>query len=76
MIALLPGFMSSGETVPQQLMVFLGVILPSEFLSMSLYASGGSGLRRLLSSEKHLAMLNKIAAALMVLVAMLVLVKI
>jgi threonine/homoserine/homoserine lactone efflux protein len=57
-------------------MVFLGVILPSEFLSMSLYASGGSGLRRLLTSEKHLAMLNKLAAGLMVLVALLVLVKI
>ena len=76
MIALLPGFMSSDTAVPQQLMVFLGVILPSEFLSMSLYASGGSGLRRLLTSEKHLAMLNKLAAVLMVLVALLVLVKI
>ena len=76
MIALLPGFMSSDTAVPQQLMVFLGVILPSEFLSMSLYASGGSGLRRLLTSEKHLAMLNKLAAGLMVLVALLVLVKI
>ena len=76
MIALLPGFMSPSETLPQQLMVFLGVILPSEFLSMSLYASGGSGVRRLLSSEKHLATLNKVAAGLMVLVAMLVLVKI
>ena len=75
MIALLPGFMSSDTAVPQQLMVFLGVILPSEFLSMSLYASGGSGLRRLLTSEKHLAMLNKLAAGLMVLVALLVLVK-
>ena len=76
MIALLPGFMSPSETLPQQLMVFLGVILPSEFLSMSLYASGGSGVRRLLSSEKHLATLNKVAAGLMVLVAMLVLIKI
>ena len=76
MIALLPGFMSSDTAVPQQLMVFLGVILPSEFLSMSLYASGGSGLRRLLTSQKHLAMLNKVAAGLMVLVAMLVLIKI
>ncbi len=76
MIALLPGFMSPSETLPQQLMVFLGVILPSEFLSMSLYASGGSGVRRLLSSEKHLAALNKVAAGLMVLVAILVLIKI
>ena len=76
MIALLPGFMSSDTAVPQQLMVFLGVILPLEFLSMSLYASGGSGLRRLLSTEKHMATLNKIAEGLMVLVAMLVLIKI
>ena len=76
MVALLPGFMSPSETLPEQLMVFLGVILPSEFLSMSLYASGGSGVRRLLSSEKHLAALNKVAAGLMVLVAMLVLIKI
>jgi threonine/homoserine/homoserine lactone efflux protein len=76
MIALLPGFMSPGDTLPQQLIVFLGVILPSEFLSMSLYASGGSGLRQILSSAKHLATLNKIAASLMVLVATLMLVKI
>ena len=76
MIALLPGFMSPGDTLPQQLIVFLGVILPSEFLSMSLYASGGSGLRQLLSSENHLATLNKIAASLMVLVATLMLVRI
>ena len=76
MIALLPGFMSPGDTLPQQLIVFLGVILPSEFLSMSLYTSGGSGLRQILSSAKHLATLNKIAASLMVLVATLMLVKI
>ena len=43
---------------------------------MSLYASGGSGLRQILSSAKHLATLNKIAASLMVLVATLMLVKI
>ena len=33
MIALLPGFMSVEHSTPQQLAAFLGVMLPSEFLS-------------------------------------------
>jgi len=69
MIALLPGFMSSDRAITYQLVTFLAVILPSEFLSMSLYASGGSGLRRFLSSPEQLSRLNRIAAILMVLVA-------
>lgn len=76
MIALLPGFMSVDDSTPQQLAAFLGVMLPSEFLSMTLYATGGSGLRRFLTNERHLADLNKVAAGLMVLVAMLMLFKI
>jgi threonine/homoserine/homoserine lactone efflux protein len=76
MIALLPGFMSADYSTPQQLAAFLGVMLPSEFLSMTLYATGGSGLRRVLTTEQHLAHLNKVAAGLMVLVAALMLFKI
>ena len=76
MIALLPGFMSVEHSTPQQLAAFLGVMLPSEFLSMTLYAAGGSGLRRFLSTERHLANLNKVAAGLMVLVAALMLFRI
>jgi homoserine/homoserine lactone efflux protein len=75
MIALLPGFISPEYSGPQQLAAFLAVMLPSEFLFMSLYASGGSALRRLLNSDQQLARLNKISAALMVLVAALVLTK-
>ena len=74
MIALLPGFMSVDYSTPQQLAAFLGVMLPSEFLSMTLYATGGSGLRRFLTTDQHLANLNKLAAALMVLVALLMLI--
>jgi len=75
MIALLPGFMSPEYSTTQQLTVFLSVMLTSEFLFMNLYASGGSGLRRLLTSEQQLVRLNKISAALMVSVALLVLTK-
>ena len=76
MIALLPGFMSLEHSTPQQAASFLAVMLPSEFLSMTLYATGGSGLRRFLTTERHLANLNKVAAGLMVLVAALMLFKI
>ena len=43
---------------------------------MTLYATGGNGLRRFLTSERHLANLNKVAAGLMVLVAELTLFRI
>ena len=76
MIALLPGFMSVDHSTPQQLLAFLGVMLPSEFLSMTLYATGGSGLQRFLTTDAHLAKLNKLAAGLMVLVAALMLVRV
>ena len=76
MIALLPGFMSVAYSTPEQLAAFLGVMLPSEFLSMTLYATGGSGLRRFLPTERHLANLNKVAAGLMMLVAALMLFRI
>jgi len=76
MVALLPGFMSVDYSTPQQLAAFLGVMLPSEFLSMTLYATGGSGLRRFLTTERSLANLNKVGAGLMVLVAALMLFRI
>ena len=76
MIALLPGFISLAYSTSQQLAAFLGVMLPSEFLSMTLYATVGSGLRRFLTTERHLANLNKVAAGLIVLVTALMLLKI
>jgi len=76
MIALLPGFISLAYSTSQQLAAFLGVMLPSEFLSMTLYATGGSGLRRFLTTERHLANLNKVTAGFIVLVAALMLFKI
>ena len=73
MIALLPGFMSLEYSTPQQLAAFLGVMLPSEFLSMTLYATGGSSLRRFLTTDRQLRRLNKIYAALIFLIALIIL---
>ena len=73
MIALLPGFMSVEYSTPQQLAAFMGVMLPSEFLAMTLYATGGSGLRRFLTTDLQLRRLNKISAFLILLVALIML---
>lgn len=72
MIALLPGFVDAQAPIAPQLGWFLGIMLMTEFASMSLYASGGRWLGKLLGEDRNLAMLNKIAAVLMVLVALMV----
>lgn len=72
MIALLPGFMDSSVSTISQLATFLSVMLVTEFLSMSLYAGGGRWLGRWLGDDRNLAVLNKVAAILMVGVALLV----
>ncbi|MEK9807088.1 MAG: LysE family translocator [Halieaceae bacterium] len=72
MIALLPGFMDAERALLPQLLVFLSVMLTTEFLSLSLYAGGGRWLRRALGDGAPMGVLNKIAAALMVGVSVLV----
>lgn len=72
MIALLPGFMDAERALLPQLLVFLSVMLTTEFLSLSLYAGGGRWLRRALGEGAPMGALNKIAAVLMVGVSVLV----
>lgn len=72
MFALLPGFIDPDRSRGTQLGVLLGVVLTTEFLSMSLYATGGHWLAEKLGDDHNLAILNKVAAALMVGVAVLV----
>ena len=69
MIALLPGFITADRDLAPQLVVLLSVVVVSEFLSMSLYASGGRWLRRLLKDDDNLVRLNRVAAIMMLLVA-------
>ena len=72
MIALLPGFMDAERALLPQLLLFLSVMLTTEFLSLSLYAGGGRWLRRALGEGAPMGALNKIAAVLMVGVSVLV----
>ena len=72
MIALLPGFMNADRALLPQLLLFLSVMLTTEFLSLSLYAGGGRWLRRALGEGAPMGALNKIAAVLMVGVSVLV----
>ena len=72
MIALLPGFMDAERALLPQLLLFLSVMLTTEFISLSLYAGGGRWLRRALGEGAPMGALNKIAAVLMVGVSVLV----
>lgn len=68
MISLLPPFISVEHAVAPQLLVLLGVIMTSEFLSMLAYATGGKSLRLFLSRGDNIKWMNRIAGSLMGLV--------
>jgi homoserine/homoserine lactone efflux protein len=72
MVALLPGFMDAEKALFPQLVLFLSVMLTTEFISLSLYAGGGRWLRQFLGEGARLGVLNKVAASLMVVVSILV----
>jgi threonine/homoserine/homoserine lactone efflux protein len=72
MVALLPGFMDAEKALFPQLVLFLSVMLTTEFISLSLYAGGGRWLRQFLGEGARLGVLNKVAASLMVGVSILV----
>ncbi|KHM49283.1 threonine transporter RhtB [Pseudoalteromonas distincta] len=66
MISLLPPFISVEHAVAPQLLVLLGVIMITEFLSMLAYATGGKSLRLFLSRGDNIKWMNRIAGSLMV----------
>ncbi len=68
MISLLPPFISVEHAVVPQLLVLLGVIMTTEFLSMLAYATGGKSLRLFLSRGDNIKWMNRIAGSLMGLV--------
>lgn len=69
MVSLLPPFINSEQSLAPQLIVLVGIILLSEFICMSLYATGGKALAYYLTKNNKIAYLNKISACLMIMVA-------
>jgi threonine/homoserine/homoserine lactone efflux protein len=63
-LALLPPFLVPGG-VNAHFLAILAVIVTSELLCMTLYASGGRTLRRLLARRGNVALINRIAGSLM-----------
>jgi threonine/homoserine/homoserine lactone efflux protein len=69
MISLLPPFISAKYQLAPQLALLVLVILLSEFICMTLYATGGKTIGKALTKRNNVQLLNKISGALMVAVA-------
>jgi len=68
-VSLLPPFINSQQALAPQLSILVIIILLSEFICMSLYATGGKTLANYLTKNNKISLLNKISACLMLAVA-------
>lgn len=68
MISLLPPFIDSSMPIAPQLTSLIAIIMVSELLCMTAYATGGKGLRAALSQGNKVVWLNRISGVLMMLV--------
>tara|TARA_B100000900_G_scaffold191404_1_gene162038 strand:- start:7643 stop:8140 length:498 start_codon:yes stop_codon:yes gene_type:complete len=62
LIALLPGFVQSNVAFYPQFMTMLVIMMCTEFISMTTYATGGQWLAKRLAASKGLMNVNRIAA--------------
>lgn len=69
MIALLPPFINSQAPIAPQLFWLISIIMISEFVCMTIYATGGKGLKRALGHTNNVRLMNRISATLMLAVA-------
>ncbi|MBM7073896.1 hypothetical protein JQC92_17965 [Shewanella sp. 202IG2-18] len=58
-VSLIPPFISSGESLAPQMSLILAIILTSEFTMLMIYASGGSGLKKVLSKSGNMRWLYR-----------------
>ncbi len=65
MISLLPPFINSSKDLAPQLMILVSIILASEFVCMTLYATGGKSLKHMLGKADNVKLMNRIAGTLM-----------
>lgn len=66
MISLLPPFIHDSSPVTPQLIALVGIIMITEFISMTAYASGGKSLKLFLSRGNNVKWMNRIAGSLMI----------
>lgn len=66
MISLLPPFINAQYPMPAQLSVLIAIILLSELICMTLYATGGKTIGAILTKRNNVQLLNKISGSLMV----------
>ncbi|MCC9626003.1 LysE family translocator [Thalassospira sp. MA62] len=66
MISLLPPFISLDHPIAPQLSVLVAIILMTELLCMTMYATGGRSLRKFLEKSGNVRLLNRIAGTLMI----------
>lgn len=65
-IALLPPFINENYPLFPQISILLSIILLLEFMCLTIYAGGGSTLRRFLQNQSNVKLMNKIAGSLMI----------
>lgn len=69
MVSLLPPFINSQHALAPQLIILVVIILLSEFVCMTLYATGGKTLANYLTKNNKVSLLNKVSGGLMFIVA-------
>ncbi|RTR39583.1 LysE family translocator [Shewanella canadensis] len=66
MISLLPPFINADKALAPQFIALLSVIMFTEFVSMTAYATGGKSLKVFLTKGDNIKWMNRIAGSLMV----------
>ncbi len=69
MVSLLPPFIDNNKPLTIQLILLVSIIMISEFVCMTLYATGGKGLKRVLGHSQNVRFINRISGTLMMGVA-------
>ena len=73
LIALLPGFVASDGSLLPQFLIMMGIMLTTEFISMTVYATGGQWLASRLSNNSGMINANRVPASMLTIAALWVL---
>ena len=73
LMALLPGFVSTDTELLSQFVIMMGIMLTTEFISMTAYATSGQWLASRLSNSRGIVNANRVAASMLTLAALWVL---